>query len=282
MAITHIIEKLSGNSLSLALPIYVYDDGDPPAAITRDQLVAYLNSQYGTGIPSTVLGVPDDGDPHIQQLSRSSWRATIRYKVLTMRPVQPAAVGTKRSSFDFVPRRKYVEFAPEIAKFPSSTPTMGGCVNYQFDFTTGASSRGTWLEPPPVSLTTEQSFAPATVTVNAVRALALVVQAGAVNSDSLGSGVYLPGEMMIGYCHGSQITNGVFQIVTGWCWQRNVTGETRGPVSGIAYRGHDFTWNLFEQNCDRNAILFPVKVRAVYVNQVRPMVPFSGLLVSPP
>lgn len=282
MALTHVIEKLSGGSQSLQLPIFVYDNGTPPAAIDEDDVKTYVDAQYGIGIPTSVLGVPDDGDPRFEQLSMSAFRVVINYRAAAVRPLPPPVVGQKRSRFNFVAPRKFIKYAPEVAKFPSSAPTAGGLVNVIQDLESGAFESGLWLDPPPVSFVTDETFAPSTITNTWVRTLAQVIQACAVNSDALVSGAYAAGELMIGYCSGQQISNGAFTIETGWCWQKNVTGESRGSVTEINYDGHDFVWELYDPNINRTAQTYGLQVKAVYVSRVRPRTAFADLGISPP
>lgn len=283
MAIQHIIEKLSGASQSLSLPIFIYDDGTPPAAIDQDDVAAYLVTQYGVTIPSDVLGVPDDGDPGFKRLSRSAWRVTIKYRVQTLRPLHPVGVGeAARSSFNFQLPRKYVRWGTEIAKYPGSAPTWHGLVNVVQDCNSLACHSGIWLEPPPVSFSTSISVSPSTVTGSWVRTLAGVIQAGMVNSVSMGSGAYAAGELLIVHAHGQSVSANAFNIDIGWGWAQNVSGETRDGITGIAYDGHDFVWEWTKPLVDRSNNQLGLQVAAVYVNRVRPRGDLTAIGISPP
>lgn len=283
MAIKHIIEKLSGASLSLSLPIFIYDDGTPPAAIDETAVAAYLVTQYGVTIPSTVLGVPDDGDPNFERLSYSSWRVTMKYRAQTLRPLHPPGTSdSARAGFNFQLPRKYVRFGTEIAKYPGGAPSWHGLVNVVQDGNSLACHSGVWLEPPPVSFTRTLSVSPSSVTGSWVRTLASVIQSGMVNSTSLVSGAYAAGELMIVSAHGQLISANAFQIDIGWNWAQNVSGETRDGVSGIAYDGQDFVWEWTKPLVDRSNNQLGLQVAAVYVNRVRPRGDISVIGIVPP
>lgn len=289
MSLQLVIEKLSGTSTSLQLPLFVYDDGTPPAEIDEEDVKAFVDSKYGTTVPSEVLGVPEDGDPHLVRLSRSAWRVTINYRVATLRPLTPVGVGEARNRFQFSAPRIVRRFAPEVGAFPNAllaalggAPTWHGLMNVVEEQGAWPKPSPTVLDPPPVSFVTEQSFAPNAVTTAQVRELATVIQSQGVNSDSLQSGEYLAGELTIGFCNGEQISAGAWRIETGWCWQRNVTGEVRDTVTGVAYEGHDYVWDWWEPFVDRNKLQLGYAIKATYVNRVRPRFAFGSLLVSPP
>lgn len=280
MAIQHVFEKLSGTSQSLTLPIFVYDDGTPPAEIDEDDVVTHIN---GAGdIPTTILGVPDDGDPNIERLSASAWRVGIKYRIDTMRPKLPASVGEERFGFNFHLPRKYVRWAPESGVYPGSAPSWHGLVNVVQDASSLSCHSGVWLDPPPVSFTKSLSVSPGSVTASWVRTLAEIIQAGTVNSVALQSGAYAAGEIIIVNCVGSLISESAFHIDIGWNWTRNVTGETRDAVTGIAYDGQDFVWDWTAPFADRNDNQLGLEVRATYVNQVRPRGDLSVIGIIPP
>lgn len=278
MAIHHIFEKLSGSSQSWSLPIFVYDDTG--AAITLDDCVTHINA--AVDIPTSIFDMPDDGDPNATQLSKSAWRVTIKYRLATLRPIRPPLVGAgQRIGFDFHLGRKYVRYAPEVAKFPTEAPTKRGIVNIVQNGHSLAKHSGVWLDPPPVSFKTTLSVHPGDVTASWARTVAAVIQAGCVNSTSMQSGAYAAGELIIVACMGQQISEKAVQIETSWNWIQNVSGETRGEVSGVSYNGQDFVWDWVTNEIDRAHIHYLHKVTAVYVNRVRPRIDMTSIGLLP-
>lgn len=284
----HIIEKLDrGNSTALALPIFVWgtdgaDPNDPQAPITLDEAIAEINAAID--IPATLLDLPNDGDPGVEQTGLA-WRITINYREPGLRPLHPPGVGEHRAGFNFHCRRKWVNLATQVAKFPSGsgTPDSFDVPNQQQDADgrfTGAS--GFWLEPPGADLTDTFSVDPADVTHSYVRGIAAIIAAGMVNSTSLVSGSYAAGELLIAYMVGIRMSDHEFLIDAGWSWQQNVTGETRGGVTGVHYDGQDYVWDWKEPIVDRSTNHFGLNPKYTYVHRVRPRGDISAVGFVPP
>lgn len=278
MATTHTIGKLTGSSQSLTLEVWVYDDGLPPADLDADDVVTHIN---GAGdIPTSVLGVPNDGDPQLTQVSQTLWKVGIRYRIPSLRALHPPDSSERRSGFNFHLPRRFIKWAPEVAVY-GSTLSMGGFVNVVPN-AHGGNSVGTWLEPPTANLTDNYSVLRSSVTSSFLRTVAAIIHGGYVNSTSLTAGAYLAGEVMIVYMIGVPISDTLFGIDLGWSWKENVTDEVRGSITGIDYDGQDFVWEFEEPNLNRSAIAVEKTLKAVIVNQVRPRIDISAIGLSPP
>lgn len=278
MAIQHVIEKLTGSASSLTLPVFVYDDGTPPAEISLTDVVTHLAA--ATDIPTILIGLPDDGDPGITRLSKSAWRVDIKYG--SRRANKPPTVGEERFGFNFQLPRKYVRWAPEVGKFPETAPTWHGLVNVVQDSSSLSCHSGVWLDPPPISFTKQITLDASEVTATWVRTMAAVIQAGMVNSEPLQGGAYQAGEIIIVQCNGRLISENAFTIDIGWNWTPNVVDEIRDEVENVSYDGHDFVWDWTEPFTDRNGNQLGMKTRATYVNRVRPRGDLSAVGIIPP
>lgn len=278
MALQHVFEKLSGSASSLTLPVFVYDDGTPPAEISLTEVMDHIDA--AVDIPAIVIGLPNDGDPGITRLSKSAWRIEIRYG--SRRPFAPPTVGEERFGFNFNLPRKYVRWAPEVGRFPASQPTWHGLVNVVQDGSSLSVHSGVWLDPPAVSFSKQLTVPASAVTGTWVRTLATVIQAGTVNSEPLQGGAYAPGEIIIVQCNGRLISEEAFSIDISWNWAQNVSNETRDAVENVSYQGQDFVWDWTEPFADRNGNQLGLRTRATYVNRVRPRGDLSAIGIIPP
>ena len=110
MAIQIIPEKLAGSGLSPSLPLFVYDDGTPPATIEIEAVIAAVDAAAGGIVPEDILGIVNDGNPGIQRLSHSSWNITINYREPNLRPLAPPTGTTVRPRFAAQAQRKEVRW----------------------------------------------------------------------------------------------------------------------------------------------------------------------------
>lgn len=284
MAIQHVIEKLSGTSLSLQLPVFIYDDGTPPAAVSEDAMRVYLNAQYGVTIPADIFGgLPDDGDPRIEQLSYSSWRVTINYRAGNVRAFPPVTGNSLRQRFACQAQRRHVKWAPEIAVFGvggGPFPSYGGMVDVQTDRGGAITNVGAVIEPPEPNLFVELAVEIGTISPSFGRVVAQSV--GRFNTVALAAGAYQPGEIYLCSVFGNKTSAGEYSFDIAWSYRPNVSGQTRGSVTGIAYRGHDYVWEAPHRVIDRALVTMLTSPGHVVVNQVWDGADLSQLGIEPP
>lgn len=284
MAIQHVIEKLSGSSTSLQLPVFVYDDGTPPAEITETALKTYIDAQYGVTIPADIFGgVPDDGDPRIQRLSKSSWRVTINYRAPNVRAIPPPTGSSLRQRFACQAQRRLVKWAPEIAVYGVGAgpfPTYGGMVDVQTDRGGAITNVGVVIEPPEPNLFVELAVPIASINPDFGRTVARSV--GRFNTAALASGAYQPGEIFLCSVFGHKTSANEYSFEIAWSYRPNVTSETRGAVTNIAYRGHDYVWETPYRTIDRDLVKMLTSPEFVIVNQVWEGADLAQLGVEPP
>ena len=103
---------------------------------------------------------------------------------------------------------------------------------------------------------------------------------GRVNSTAIG--VHAIGEIMLVQISGRMISEDQVALSVGWSWKENISGESRGSVTGVERRGHDYVRDLTGWNVDRGAGFTYVEPIATYVHQVRPYADISGLGILPP
>lgn len=281
MALQVIVEKETGAVDAPSLPVLVYDDGTPPAYVTAADAIAAANAAFGTIIPSTFFGYDSDGNPGIRRLSKSSFQFTINYRPDSAKPSKPPQVGEERAGFNWHAPRLWVQFAPEIAKFPGSYAGVSDSViNQVLDDQGRITSSGAWLDPPVANLTKSLSVSPSTVTGSWVRSIAALM--GHVNSVSLTSGAYAIGEICLVHIIGSQISDQAFHLDIGWNWQQNVSSETRGEVTGVSYNGQDYVWDVLVPYTDRTGNRIGRKIEATFVHRVRKYSDLSAIGIVPP
>jgi hypothetical protein len=279
-----ILEKIGGNYLSPALPVFVYNDDGSALALSDAEDA--LDAAFGTLVPATANGLPPDGNYGHQQLSKSAYRFVINYREPNRRTPAPPTGSTIRPRIDCVAQRKEVRWAPEIDAFDKdgSLPfgsDFNGLVNVQFSGLL-AINIGAVIDPPEPNLADELVVPTSTVTAAWRRTVAGCVGRVNTNTFSYSGGSYAPGEIFLHSVHLQVSSETECNIQIAWSLKRNVTGETRGEVTGIAYHGHHFVWEKPKMviNDDRN-LAYPVP-EIVIVNQVWPETDLSAIGISPP
>jgi hypothetical protein len=277
-----IVEKETGTFLAPSIPVFVYNDDY--SALTLAAAETAVAAAYGGAIPSAVNTLPPDGNPGITRLSKSAFRFTINYREPNRRTPAPPTGSVVRARIDAVAQRKEVRWAPEVAAygvlglFPSGSP-FKGMVNVQF---TGllAINFGAVIDPPEPNLGAELVVPLSTVTPSWRRTVALCV--GRTNSATLSSGTYAIGEIFLHSVHMQVVSETEANISISWSYKQNVTGETRGDITGIAYAGHQFVWEKprMEINEDRNLAL--PQPDFVVINRVWPHTDLSAIGIQPP
>lgn len=279
MAIQVVVEKDQGTKEAPSLPVVVWDDTG--AFLTLAAAQAAVDAAAGTIVPITYDGLPNDGNPGQQRLSKSAWRFTINYRLAGQRPNRPPAIGDYRAGFNWRLPRKWVQFAPEVARFPAIARASGGIIAQVWDANMNPVSSGAWIEPPAPNLSATLAVAPATVTGSWVRSIASLM--GVVNSVPLTGGAYQAGEIILVSAVGSRISDQSFLLDFGWNWTPNVSGETRDGVTGVNYNGQDYVWDGLAPTLGPD--VEPViawSIISTYVHRVRIYGDLASLGVEPP
>lgn len=272
------VQKETGAVETPTLPVFVWQD--TLADLSLIDAITAVDAAFGTTIPSTVLGLSNDGNPGTRRLSKSSFEFTINYRLDTNKPSKPPSVGEFRSGFNWHAPRKWVQFAPQVASFPGGSPPSLDVVNQIVDANGFPTNSGVWLEPPVPNLTKTFSVDPATVTGPWVRTLAALM--GHVNSASLTSAAYAIGEICLVQAVGSLISNEAFHVDIGWNWAPNVSSENRGTVTGVNRNGQDYVWDFLVPFTDRSNVRLGWQIKHTYVHRVRQYSDLSAIGVQPP
>lgn len=297
MATQIILEKLTGSGQSPSLPLFVHDDGTPPAELDVDTALLAVNDAAGTLYPETLFGFPLDDNPGVQRLSRSAWRITVHWRDPNLTALDPPGIEG-RARFAAVGQRREVRWAPEVAAFdknglvgpPSSLPpgeewhgAYGGLVNVQFSGGGTKLKLGAVIDPPEPNLFWEIEVDRVDIDPTFTRKAALLV--GCVNDGLLTGGAYARGEIYLHSVYGQLVDKDQFLFEIGWSYKKNILEsepETRGEVTDIFYEGHHFVWEVPKLAVDRqNGKVFG-SPKEVIVNAVHPYADLTALTVQPP
>jgi hypothetical protein len=85
------------------------------------------------------------------------------------------------------------------------------------------------------------------------------------------------GTVLFAGVEGSQRGKDDWQLTFHFDYQPNITGHTIGTITGIAKKGHEYLWVLYEDAEDENTLVKTPK--AVYVEQVYQTAAFSSLTI---
>lgn len=90
---------------------------------------------------------------------------------------------------------------------------------------------------------------------------------GTTNSGSMFGGAYAAGELLFAGAAGLVVAENP-QLTFTWIASQNVTGLTVGAITGIAKKGHEYLWFLFDTEKDATTGMLVSKPRAAYVDQI--------------
>lgn len=165
-------------------------------------------------------------------------------------------------SFDTTGGTTNVKCAREhINSYPSvtTTPNHAGAIGVEQDGTV----TGCDIVIPALKLTLEFKFASGYVTLAYVKALAAIT--GTTNSLSfLG---FDAGELLFTGAAGSAGSATETNVTYNFIASSNATAITRGGITGIAKKGHEYAWEELGDNVDANGNGI-TKARAVHIERV--------------
>lgn len=265
MATQTVVGKVSGAVGGVQLPVVVYDDGDATLSVS-----AALAAAEGAA-PSTYGGLPQNGEPSLEQLSDWAWSVTINYSTGTVFAFQ----STERYDFQVGAEVAEFDWATPVARFPGSAFDYQGFVSLGG----GLDNFGAVQQPGQRTLGRAFLLDASAVTASLVQTLTPLVRAGAVNSVAVGA--YPAGTLQVVEFGLSQISDQKYAGRIGWSYKPNVSGQTRGTITGISYNGHDFVYSVGKPKLDRTAGLVRAEGEAVYVVRPRPYVDLAQFGVAP-
>lgn len=287
MAIELFLGKETGSALSMSLPVDIVETSDPQVPISLDDAIDAVEGELGDLIPETMppFDLPHDGNPGTQRLSPHAFRFTINYRPPNSRPLSPPTGAEVRSGFQAYAQPRFLMWAPEVAVFAAppnagDPGTMDGVILGAGDGQFGGV--GLLVSPGAETFYRDLTMPLASVTASYIRSLVRLVRAGYVNSAALTSSAYPAGTIQLVSASGAQVSDTEFALRIGWSYALNVTGESRGNVTGIAYHGHHLVWEYRAQAVDRARIMTTLSPDRVVVNQVWPTTDLAVIGVEPP
>ena len=229
----------------------------------RAAVLNYLAATYPGGY------VVDAGFPlSLDQLERDydddgdlwTWRALYNYK-----PPESAI----RWGFDTTGGSIRVTHSKNTTRYPADGPNFNGAIQVQ-----NGEPQGADVIIPALKLTATYRWPKNTVTTSYVNSLASL--SGTVNSGTFGD--YAAGELLFLGASGEITPNLPTEIVYQFAASANATGlSISGIITGIAKKGHELLWVLFEDDEDATAKRLTKRPLAAYVERVYTEASFSGL-----
>jgi hypothetical protein len=257
--------------------IEAYDDAytEPVATATPAQritaLESYVNSLYtavATGLPTTFRGL---------WLGSIDWSETDEFGriLFTGKYSITTPEATRRWSFDTTGGSIKITTSRNTSRFPGTAPNFNGAIEVKNN-----EPQGVDITVPALKLTCTYRHAAASTVVNAstidayVKTLATL--SGTVNNATWLT--YAAGELLFLGATGEYVPNRPTEIQYHFAASANVTGLSIGSISGIAKKGHEYLWVLFEPSADSGAGNALVqRPLAAYVERVYTETDFNGL-----
>jgi hypothetical protein len=228
----------------------------------RTAVLAYLAATYPGGYvvePGFPLALDKLDRNYDDNADLWVWSAHYNYK-----PPESAI----RWGFDTSGGSIRVTHSKATQRYPAAAPNYNGAIAIQ-----NGEPQGTDIVIPALKLNAHYRWPKNTVTTTYVNALASL--SGCVNSAAFD--VYAAGELLFLGASG-EITPGLpTEITYQFAASANATGLTIGSLSGIAKKGHEFLWVLWEDDEDATAKRLVKKPLAAYVERVYTEANFSAL-----
>lgn len=259
MAIRTIIEKQSGTTASMELPILVYEDTG--AAIDAGQAVTAAVA----AAPTDIEGLLPSGDPSIEELCESIWRIAITYG----NPTLQYLLQQRRANLSVHAETLELTWAAPVARYPGTAVDLKGSIGEEGGLSGATIPPGNQTHSTSLEMTVG-SFTPAYR-----KLVTAAARAGVVNSDAVKG--FPAGTLQLVSFAATQTSQVKYQCTYGYSYKPNVTGETRGDVVAIAYNGHDYVMNSKEPILDRNDNVLAYVIKGVYVTRPRGTLDFSTL-----
>jgi hypothetical protein len=192
-----------------------------------------------------------------------TWRAAYNYK-----PPESAI----RWGFDTTGGSIKVTHSKNTTRYPSNAPNFNGAIQVQ-----NGEPQGADVIIPALKLTATYRWPKNTVTTGYVNTLSSL--SGCVNSGGFGG--YAAGELLFLGASGEITPNLPTEIVYQFAASANATGlSISGIVTGIAKKGHELLWVLFEDEEDATAQRLTKRPLAAYVERVYTEASFATLGIA--
>jgi hypothetical protein len=219
----------------------------------RTAVLSYLAATYPggyvveAGYPLTLDKLSRDFD---EPADLWTWKADYNYK-------PPEA--TLRWGFDTAGGTIRLTHSKGTTRYPTGGPDFNGAIQVQ-----NGEAQGTDVVIPALKLTATYRWPKNTVDTTYVNSLASL--SGTINSGTFHG--YAAGELLFLGASGEIVPNVPTSISYQYAASANATGLTIGAISGIAKRGHDLLWVLFEDDEDATAKRLTKKPLCAYVEKV--------------
>lgn len=240
---------------SYELVYRVFDPANPNPTIVdmRAAVLAVAPSSIGSLILDKLAREYDEnGNSWV-------WSASYNFK---------PAEDTLRWGFNTQGGTVRVTHSRSTTKYPSGAPDFNGGVAFS-----NGELQGTDIVIPALKLTASYRWGADTFTTSEANALAAMT--GSVNSATWQT--YAAGELLFLGASGEIIPGKPTDISYEFVASANATGLSIGAITGIAKKGHEFLWVLWEDDEDATAKRLTKKQLGVYVDQVYPTAAFSSL-----
>ena len=243
--------------------------------LCRAAVLNYLETTYDPGYV-VEAGYPLLLDKVSRQFDDEAdcwvWTADYNYK---------PAEATIRWSFDTTGGTIRVTHSKQTRnRYPTGGPNFNNAIQVQ-----NGEPQGADIVIPALKLTATYRWPKNTVQPAYINSLASM--SGCMNSATFGSyppvgttpgfAGYAAGELLFLGATGEIVPNLPTEITYQFAASANATGLTIGSITGIAKRGHDFLWVLFEDNEDTTAQRLTKKPLTVYCERLYTEIDFSLL-----
>lgn len=108
MTVVNVQEHVGGTSETLTATYYVYDDGDPPAAVSRSAATSNATAQFVTDMGFAGTDYTDE------QMSDHSWRVHVQWTPSELSNLTPLATGSAQYHFQYRAEAEDVHFGETL------------------------------------------------------------------------------------------------------------------------------------------------------------------------
>ncbi|GAB5404295.1 MAG: hypothetical protein Aurels2KO_25260 [Aureliella sp.] len=211
--------------------------------------------------PATVANLTLDSLDREYDEEGNKWVWTAGY---TLR----IAESSLRWSFDTQGGTVRITHSKSTTRYPSNAANFNGGIGYS-----NGEMQGVDVVIPALKLSATYRWPKNTFTTTSANSLATM--SGTINSASWYS--YAAGELLFLGATGEIVPGHPTEVTYNFAASANATGLTIGSISGIAKKGHEYMWVLYEDDEDSTAKKLVKKPLAAYVERVYTETAFSAL-----
>lgn len=196
--------------------------------------------------------IRDDDATSIDQLGDELWEVTVPYN----EPGEPE-IGEASFEFSFQAPSEHIQQSLEtVGSYGTSPPDFGGAIGVRYDNGRPV-IQGVQLPTPTETFGYGFSIDPADIDQTYILGIGDMCERGVKSSDAFTyQGKTYPAETLrLVSVRGSIRTSDRFHIRFGLSYQKNATGLAIGGISGIAKKGHNLLWFLYEDDEDSTRLI---------------------------